>query len=76
MSYEYCPQMKRNGKWVSARQPFGGSLFIVSDKKVAERFIRECSETWKKARRDIFEDKDIPTEYRIMRRQVSDWEEA
>ena len=80
---EYKAEMFRNGKWTIAAIPFGGELSPIADNKPEiNRFLLVCKDMWEKAKKENFSFKGkvpeyarmlIPTDFRIVSREVSDW---
>lgn len=74
---EYKVEMFQHGQWVVARKPFGGMCYSVRKKEYALRFIENCKKDWQYVVNDKIEYlKDMPTDYRIMSREITDWKEV
>ena len=71
---EYKVQALEKGKWIVARIPFCGVCKTMYSISEANDFIVRCKEEWEKA---VRENKDnysfVPTDYRIVSREVTEW---
>ena len=73
---EYKVEMLQRGNWVMAHAPFGSIYAFkrISNVQQAKKKINECQKKWEDAI-DLYPKyaKDLPTDYRILTREVSEW---
>lgn len=72
MAKEYKVQMKVDGEWKNGRRPNTGKSRIFTDKDEAKRHAYYLKNRWVEYG-EIWNDVKVPTDFRIVSREVSDW---
>ena len=78
---EYKVQSLEKGKWMIARIPFGDSMVnkVFTNEAEANRCLLTCIKKWedfKKNYPQYANDATNPTDFRIVEREVTEWEDT
>lgn len=73
---EYKIEMLMKGEWKRARQPWGIlPAGDVKTKKDADKLIKKTKKLWEEFDRRFDGKYSIPSGYRVLSRQVTEWKE-
>ena len=76
---EYRIEARRGGKWVGAHAPNNCYTKTIKERQDAERELKKIKDAWRRYKEKwagYIEIDNLPSEFRIVSREVTKWKEV